>query len=640
MAQKETEITDLQQKLCVMEKSLSQLQHAFTQKSADQKDLSLDQLGCLDLFTMFPNNSPDSDSEALMQSLRAELEEERKNRQRAQEQIEAFKKRVHSLENEKTLMEAHLAAVNETQIKEAQKYKAEKDGLNQEMARLDDLVKELQNRLHEEEETGRHMRSKYEADISNYDLRLQTLAEERELNVAQLTEAHEAALNRLQKEHADEILRIQELLNQAQSQHTDSLHDVSKDILWNKVSKEDYNEETATESAVRDNYSFDVSAGGFQDVLMERYLASEGPQESSLIEESVEEHSLIENSETSRFELDSEVIFHASDVPNNVTSDGDKSGLSVVHGIEVHQADEMSFTDAQWQNSTSVVEELNESSGAMDLAKELLIQQCQDLSEQLEERERQLEVLQEEVRHSAEEVEEARERWSKASEELEVAKWELEVEHEKRIQCEEVISQKMHEEDNLKNILSHLQIQKQLQDNESLMPDNTDFNKTSIFLSVEELLKELKEENAQLVQKLKCQEQLAKDVHEQKAEHESVNGELSSLQAQRDEYLLQLEHQREKNQATSVLLGQKTLQVDEANRELEQLKAEVEEKVERLQNSEKEKTELESKLTCLKENLSNMEQEKATLEKRLQVLEEQAKSMEKVLESELKNFEV
>ncbi|KAI2663332.1 Pericentrin [Labeo rohita] len=639
LAQKETEITDLQQKLCVMEKSLSQLQHAFTQKSADQKDLSLDQLGCLDLFTMFPNNSPDSDSEALMQSLRAELEEERKNRQRAQEQIEAFQKRVHSLENEKTLMEAHLAAVNETQIKEAQKYKAEKDGLNQEMARLDDLVKELQNRLHEEEETGRHMRSKYEADISNYDLRLQTLAEERELNVAQLTEAHEAALNRLQKEHADEILRIQELLNQAQSQHTDSLHDVSKDILWNKVSKEDYNEETATESAVRDNYSFDVSAGGFQDVLMERYLASEGPQESSLIEESVEEHSLIENSETSRFELDSEVIFHASDVPNNVTSDGDKSGLSVVHGIEVHQADEMSFTDAQWQNSTSVVEELNESSGAMDLAKELLIQQCQDLSEQLEERERQLEVLQEEVRHSAEEVEEARERWSKASEELEVAKWELEVEHEKRIQCEEVISQKMHEEDNLKNILSHLQIQKQLQDNESLMPDNTDFNKTSIFLSVEELLKELKEENAQLVQKLKCQEQLAKDVHEQKAEHESVNGELSSLQAQRDEYLLQLEHQREKNQATSVLLGQKTLQVDEANRELEQLKAEVEEKVERLQNSEKEKTELESKLTCLKENLSNMEQEKATLEKRLQVLEEQAKSMEKVLESELKNFE-
>ncbi|KAK2888943.1 hypothetical protein Q8A67_014318 [Cirrhinus molitorella] len=644
LVQKETEITDLQQKLCVMEKSLSQLQHAFTQKSADQKDLSLDQLCGLDLSTMFPNNSPDSDSEALMQSLRAELEEERKNSQRAQEQVEMFQKRVQSLENEKSLMESHLAAVNETQAQEAQKYKAEKDELNQEMSRLDNLVKELQNRLLEEEETGHQMRSKYEADISNYDLRLQTLEEERELNVAQLTEAHEAALSRLQKEHADEVHRIQELLNQAQSQHTGSHHvskDFGTDIAWSKVSKEHYNEETATESAVRDNYSFDISAGGFQDVLMERYLASEGPQESSLIEGSMEEPSLMENSETSRFELDSEVIFHASDVPNNVTSDGDGSepGLSVDHGIEVPQPDEMSFTDAQWQNSASVVEELNESSGAMDLAKELLIQQCQDLSEQLDERERQLEVLQEEVRHSAEEVEEARERWSKASEELEEAKWELEVEREKRIQCDEIISQKMHEEDNLKNILSHLQIQKPLQDNERLMPDNTNSNKTSVFLSVEQLLNELREENAQLLLKLKCQEQLVKDIHEQKAAHDSTNSELSSLQAQREDFLLQLEQQREKNQATSVLLGQRTMQVDQANKELEQIKAEVEEKVGRLQNLEKEKTDLESKLMCLKENLTNMEEEKATLERRLQASEEQAKSMEKALESELKNFE-
>uniref|UniRef100_A0A671KT57 Pericentrin-like n=1 Tax=Sinocyclocheilus anshuiensis TaxID=1608454 RepID=A0A671KT57_9TELE len=647
LAQKETEITDLQQKLCVMEKSLSKLQHAFTQRSADQKDLRLDEHGDLDLSIMSPlflDNGPDSNSEALMQSLRAELEEERKNSQRTQVQVEAFQKRVQSLENEKTLMEAHLAAVNETQ---AQKYKAEKDELNQEMARLDNLVKELQNHLHEEEETGQHMRSKYEADISNYDLRLQTLEEERELNVAQLTEAHEAALSRLQKEHSDEIRRVQELLNQAQSQHTNSHHNFSKDfgadVPWNKVSKEHYTEETVTENAVRNNYSFDISAGGFQDDLMERYLASEGPQESSLIEGSVEERSLMETSETARFELDTEVIFHASDVPNNVTSDGDKSEpeLSVVHGIEVPQPDEMSFTDAQWENSTSVVEELNESSGTMDLAKELLIQQCRDLSEQLEERERQLEVLQEEVRHSAEEVEEARERWSKASEELEEAKWELEMEREKRIQYEEVISQKMHEEDSLKNILSHLQIQKQmqLQDNERLMPDHTDSNKTSIFLSVEEMLKELREENAQLVLKLKCQEQLVKDAHEQKATHDSIACELYSLQAKRDEFLLQLEQQKEKHQATSVLLGQRTLQVDRANSELQQLKAEVEVKVRQLQNLEKEKTDLESKLMCLKENLTNMEEEKATLERCLQALEDQAKSMEKVLESELKNFE-
>ncbi|XP_051752168.1 pericentrin [Ctenopharyngodon idella] len=643
LAQKEAEITDLQQKLCVMEKSLSQLQHAFTQRSADQTDLRLDHHGDFDLSTvslLLPDNSHDSNFEALLRSLRAELEEERKNSQLAQEQIEAFQKRVQSLENEKTQMEAHLAVFAETQAQEAQNYKVEKDELNQEMARLDNLVKELQNRLHEEEETGHHMRSKYEADISNYDLRLQTLEEERELNVAQLTEAHEAALRHLQEEHSDEINRIKELLNQAQSQHSDSHQDVSKDngadIPWNIISKEHYNEETAIECVARDNYSFDVSAGGFQDVLMERYLASEGPQESSLLEKSLEERSLMENSETSRFELDSEVLFHASDYPNNVTSDGEKSepGPSVVSGIDVHQPDEMSFTDAQWQNSTSAVEELNESTGTVDLAKELLIQQCRDLSEQLEDRERQLEVLQEEVRHSAEEVEEARERWSKASEELEEAKWELEMEREKRIQYEEVISQKTNE-DNLKNILSDLQVQA----NARIMPNNTDSNKTSIPLSTEELLKELREEKAQLVLQLKLQEQLVKDVHEQKAAGDSVSSEFSSLQAQRDEFQLQLEQQREKHQATSALLGQRTLQLDQANRELQQLKAEVEEKAGRLQDLEEEKTDLESKLVCLKENLTNMEEEKATLERRLQVLEDQAKSMEKVLESELKNFE-
>ncbi|KAG1942369.1 pericentrin [Pimephales promelas] len=637
LAQKEAEITDLQQKLCVMEKSLSQLQHAFNQRSADQSDLKLDQHFGLDISNVSLQISPDSNSEALTQSLRAELEEERKNSQRAQEQIEAFQKRVQSLEDEKIQMEAHLAAIVETQAQEAQQYKAEKDELNQEMARLDNLVKELQNRLHEEEETWHHMRSKYEADISNYDLRLQTLEEERKLNVAQLTETHEATLRRLQEEHSDEIHRIKELLNQAQSQQSDSHQNVSKDnsadVPWNIVSKEHYIEETVIECAVRGSYSFDVSTGGFQDVLMERYLASEGPQESSLLEGSLEERSMIENSETSRFELDSEVIFQASDYPN-VPSDGDKSepGLPIVSAIDAHQPDEMSFNDAQWQ--TSAIEEQDDSVGTLDLAKQLLIQQCQDLSEQLEDRERQLEVLQEEVQRSAEEVEEARERWSKASEELEEAKWELEMEREKRIQYEEVISQKINE-DNLKNILSDLQVQ----GDERIMPHNTDSNKTSIPLSTEELLKELMEEKAQLVLQLKLQEQIAKDVHDQKAAGDFVSSEFSSLQAQRDEFQLQLEQQREKHQATSVLLGQRTLQLDQADGEIQQLKAEVEEKAGRLQDLEEEKTDLESKLVCLKENLTNMEEEKATLERRLKVFEDQSKSMEKVLESELKNFE-
>lgn len=620
LTQKEAEITDLQHKLDVMQRSLSQLQHGFTHNDAE---VSHDQ-----------HTGLDSNSEALLKRLRVDLEDERANTRRAQEQADAFQKRIHRMENEKMELEANLAEVQvqlkiaETQACEAQQYKIEKDELNQEMAKLSDLVMELQSRLQVEEESECKLRSKYEADISNYDLRLQGLEEERRLNVAQLTEKHETALERLQEEHAEEIRRVQELLDQARQQHVVSHESVSVvEINWNEVSEKHSSEEVA----VRKDYSFDISASGFHDVLMERYLTSEAPQESSVIE-----GSLLENSEMSRFELDSEVMFHGSDLPNDVMCNGDASEPRL---SEENLHGEMSFTDVQWQNSTSAVEELNESAVSVDLAKELLIQQCRDLSEQLEDRERQLEVLKEEVERSAEEVEEARERWSKASEELEEAKWELEVEREKRIHCEEIISQKVHEEDNLKNILSHLRIQEQ--DNEKIITDGTDSDDMNwTHLSVEEMLKELKEEKTRLIVQLKHQEEFVKV--EQKAAGDSVllDTRLSSLQAQRDEMLSQLEQQKEKHQTTSVLLGQKTLLLDQANEDLQRLKSEVEEKVGKLQDFEKDKSDLESKLMCLRENLSNVEEEKAALERRLQTLENQAESMGKILESELKGFEV
>ncbi|XP_055068411.2 pericentrin isoform X2 [Misgurnus anguillicaudatus] len=647
LAQKESEITDLLQKLTVMERSLSQL--AFTQRNIDQSEPTNDQHSGLDVSSVFPENSIHSNADAVLQRLRAELEEERNNTRQAQEQVDAFQERIHVMENQRMELEANLAEVQvqlkiaEAQASEAQQYKAEKDVLNQEMAKLGHLVKELQNRLQEEEEAEHNLRSKYEADISNYDLRLRALEEERELNVAQLIEAHETALKRLQEEHLQEIGRVQELLHRVQQQHDSPQQSLSEvvQINWNEISKKHSNED----HAVKKDYSFDISVSGFQDVLMERYLASDGPQESSLFEES-----MVDDSETSKFELDSEVIFHGSDLHIDVTCNGDTSepGLSVVPDTEENKHGEMSFTDAHWENSTSVIEELNESADNVDLAKELLIQQCRDLSEQLEEQERQLDILKEEVKHSAEEVEEARERWSKASEELEEAKWELEVEREKRIHCEEIISQKVHEEDNLKNLLSHLRNQQHVlvQDNEQIITDNAD-DENSIAASVEELIKEMRAEKAQLVQKLKHQEELVKDVHIQKAAGDSVSNDvhavfdrqLSSLQAQSDEFLTQLEEQKENNQSTSVLLGQKSMQLEQANKELQQLKAEVEEKVGKLQELEKDKTDLESKLACLKENLSNMEEEKAALERSLQALENQAKSMEKILESELKDFE-
>ncbi|XP_053085782.1 pericentrin isoform X3 [Pangasianodon hypophthalmus] len=641
LAQKETEITALQQTLTVMKDSLAQLQSAFTSNNMEQIKASLCHNGeLLSGFNTSPENNLDSSSD-LIQRLKCELDEERQNSKRSQERAENLQEMVLKFERDKVEMEARLQVIQddleraEKQTREAQQYKAEKERLNQDVVRLDGLVQELQNRLREEEEKSECLRSKYEAEITNCELRLQTLEEERVLNVAQLSEAHEAALKRLQEEHSEDVKQIRELLDQVQKH---DLHGASSEldtsVTWIQTSEEHHNQETATEGSPEAVPSRNASV---TDDLMERYLASAVQRESSWMEQSLEERSIMENSTVSKLEFEDESRFlvHLDSGAHNTNPEDQSSGL-----------DGMSFTQAQWQSFNSTSNGLNES---VDLGKELLIQQCGDLTKQLEEKERQLDILQEEVRRSAEELEEARERWSKASEELEEAKWELETERDKRLHCEELLNEKIHEQDNLKNKLSYLESQKEKEQLTSSMELD---DKNS---STEELLKDLKEDKVKLVLQLKHQEQLVRDIQEQKMAGDSVSCEvqalfgrqLSSLQAQRDQLMAQLETQRGKNQTSSVLLGQKTLEVDSAYREIQQLRAEVEERVENVQRLEKVRVDLESKLTCLKENLSNMEEalrqgsaEKAALEKRLQALDEQNKSMEKVLETELENFEL
>lgn len=652
LARKETEITAFQQKLSIMEVSLSQLQSAFQPNNAERITSSQCTNGeILHRDSTSPESSLDPRGD-LVRRLKCELDEERQNSKGAKEHAENLQVMVLKFESEKVEMEARLQSLlddlecAENEAREVQRYKAEKERLNQDVVRLDRLVLELQNRLYEEEETSKRLCSKYEAEIANCELRLQTLEEERVLNVAQLGEAHEAALKRLREEHSKEVKQIQELLDQAQKH---DLHGASSElgtkVTWietadkhsldlaseelqnlETASKELQNLEKATEGSPEGVLCMNTSVS---DVLMERYLASAVQCESSWMEPSLEEHSIMENSKL-EFEDESRFLIHINSGASNTNPEDRSPGL-----------DGLSFTQSQSFNSTS-----NGMNKSVDLGKELLIQQCQDLTELLKQKERELTVLQEEVRHSAEELEEAQEHWSKASEELEEAKWDLETERDKRLHFEELLNEKLHEQDNLKNKLSYLENQKGRE--QLTEPDSKSF-------STEELLKELKEDKVKLVLQLKHQEQLVQDIQEQKMVGDSVSGEvqalfgrqLSSLQAQRDQLMGQLENLREKNQTMSVLLGQKTIEVDSAYGEIQQFRAEVEERAENVQRLEKVRAELESKLTCVKENLRNLEEalwqgsaEKAALEKRLQALEKQNKSMEKVLETELENFEV
>ncbi|KAG7263685.1 hypothetical protein CRUP_035557, partial [Coryphaenoides rupestris] len=68
----------------------------------------------------------------------------------------------------------------------------------------------------------------------------------------------------------------------------------------------------------------------------------------------------------------------------------------------------------------------------VDLAKELLGQQCEELRGELDLKEREVDVLRDEVSKSAEDLDEARSRWAQVTEELKEALSELEEEREKR----------------------------------------------------------------------------------------------------------------------------------------------------------------------------------------------------------------
>ncbi|XP_041937338.1 pericentrin isoform X2 [Alosa sapidissima] len=662
LSQKDSVISDLQQKLGIMESAFPNLQTSVSQRASSPP--SLIDLPCSPsakgLIALSPEKSTDTDrTDPLIERLRAELAEEKDASRQARDRVEHLQQLVDRMESDRSSMEAQLAEVQaelkraESHAHEAQQYKAEKDELNREMARLHGLVDELQNRLREEEEAARLLRSKHEADISNYDLRLQTLQEEREMDLTQLAETHEAAIKRLQGEHDEEVQRIQRLLEHVQahdahldfSPHCGASEDLSERVSQVKASKEQQNQDLASEGATRVvDFCLDASISDDQEPLMEMYLASAGPHNSSWAEESMEQHSLLETS--AQFELTREVVHTEGEfgVLNHTDNAAD-----LTEGA-LSSPDEGGYPPPE-QGESFVSEGMDE---GMDLGKELLIQQCQELTDQLEQSERQLEIFQEEVRRSAEEVEEARDRWSKVSEELEALQQELEMEREARVRCEEILSQKEHEQDNLKNKLSFLQNLQQEPEHRRNRANGAHQEGNTLRLTGDDLIKELKEEMGQLVVQLKLQEQLVRDVQDKKLAGDSVSSELqavfgrqvSVVQAHRDQLLAQLESQREKNLANSLLLEQKNLEVDSMHKELQQLSAQVDERGEKLQALEKERTDLESKLVCLKQNLTNVEEaqshavlEKAGLERRIQALEEQVQSMESVLESELEDFQ-
>ncbi|KAJ8410097.1 hypothetical protein AAFF_G00211380 [Aldrovandia affinis] len=502
--------TELQQNQGIEETALSLPEDALSIRDQEVAELRNDVCRVMSL---------EYNTDTLLQKLGAELEAERDVSQQERERASRFQQLLRVTETERSRMEEQLAPVqvdwNSAKVHshEALQDKTEKEELNSDIVRLTSVVQELQNRLKEEEETRRHLRDKYEADISNYELQLQTLEEDKEIYLAQLARDHFSG--------------------------------------WN--------------------------------------LPSASLRVSSCVVESLEDHSLLEQEGSDRFQLDGEVVLQRS----------------------VSQSYDF--------------KNLHDSLDKIDLGKALLIQQCRDLAMQLEAREKQLKELQGEIHTSAKEVPEALERWSKATEALECVQQELEAERELRLRCEETLSSKTQEGDNLRDELqSCLQTQQEREER-----------------SRANLITELGEENELLLVQLRLQEQLVKDVLEKKLAGDSVTNELqalfgrqlSVLQEQRDRLQDMLDSQQAKILTTFELLGQRTLEVDSSLEELHHLQIGLAEGEESLLRADKEKTDLETRLVNAEQALRQGAQEKAAQESRAAELEIRAKNAENILKT-------
>ncbi|XP_055764487.1 A-kinase anchor protein 9-like isoform X2 [Salvelinus fontinalis] len=606
----------------------------------------------------------DPEMDVLMHTLRRELLEEREKNQLILSQLEEERKG------------------REEERREIHQYKEEKEVLNREL-------QELRRRLEEEARERKNERE-----------------DEREIR-----ERQEEEKRRL----GEEVQRVRQLLGERGRTREELGFKASKDKLNQAKASVEEEEDRGGEECL-----LDVSLPNDGTPLLERYLSSALPSHSSWANESLEEcslldeHNLLDNSGNYRFELDSDIV-----------SGGHQSQLSFSQEEQTHfsvppstarsphpdpENETLPSFTSQWQNdpfsvsrdpseTSERLSETSESQEISDLGKELLIQQCGDLREEVALREREKEVVMEELRRSAEELEEARARWAQVSEELQEVHWELEEEQEKRRRAEEEVSLKTHEEDNLKNRLCTLleerekdmeklnsspllekeggtllpsqeRVVEQLKEEKSLLLSRLK-QQEELLSSVrlekgsnkekEGELREVEEEKSVLLSRLRQQEQLVSSLQEVKQAGDSVSSEvhalfgrqLQSLQTHRDQLLALLEETKSRHKTTTALLGQKTLELDTAQKEMDRVqkeaataRQEAEERERRIEQTEREKTEVESELLCLRQNLCNLEElqgqgarEREEGRRREEEMDRTMRRMEKVMAEELEEFQ-
>ncbi|XP_062458870.1 pericentrin isoform X4 [Pezoporus occidentalis] len=564
------------------------------------------------------------ESEVNKESLRKRLENQQEDFEREKSEIETkYKDLIDGLK-------LQLSGAEE-QLKEAEQYKQVKQSSNGEIQKLNSFIKELNEKQLYEAKTTIDVRQKYDEEIVS-NKKVMKLRENQILPEmgAELDEMWNTP-HQLTGE--DEL--VHEELEFQHGLRVGSSRDQLVEIKNSKIIENNENSEVSQEHLPEVGLF-----SGDEDMLAKYLISTERPEESYAC--SASEGYAIEEGRCSRYGLDSMLLERSRDF---------LSALSFGLDEEINPSDlaQETFEEtgvsakafvAFLSDSSLHQSKISDHGGAVkDDETTSLVERCLKLNEQLHEKESAL-------KKSSQETQEAVGKWEKVMAELSQMRVELDEEREARISCEKQLLQKAEKEKELENKIMFL-MRQQGEDGET----STQVSKSSTW---QDMIKDLQEEREMLMVQLRTQEQLVKDVQEQKTASDSVTSEvqslfgrqLAALQSQRDQMQSQLDAQKNKNQTIAELLGQKTVSEETLLKEQELLKAEIHNKEQNLALLLEEKATLGERLSdvevdlikagkTLADNASIIED----LERNIQELNAEVKNLKEIHECERLEYE-
>ncbi|KAI1237005.1 hypothetical protein IHE44_0014257 [Lamprotornis superbus] len=562
------------------------------------------------------------ESEISKENLRKKLEHHREDFQREKSEIETkYKDLIDGLK--------YQLSYAEEQVKEAQRYKKEKQSLNEEIQKLNSYIQELNAKQLYEAERSVDVRQKHDGEIVSNKKFLELREKQILSGVSQLqgVDLEEVWDRAQQSEGRDEPVHG-ELEFQL-----DSSRDQLEDTKSSEITKENgiSEEQNLSEEPLSELGLFSGDEG-----ILAKYLISTETPEDSCVSSTSEGHA-IEEGRCSTYGLDHSVLlepsrdFISSPLNSSLDEGMCHSGLAqdVFEEAEVRAEAFVSYvSDGSLQQSKIGDHGDIEDDEVMCLAERHL-----KPAEQLHQ-ESALEMpyqdTQKAVQNSEKTMSEPSHMHAKVEEEQEA--W---------ICREKELHQKMEKEKELENKLMLLVKQ---QGEGGGHRSLTQVSNPSTWL---EMVKNLQEERDMLIMQLQAQEQLVRDVQEQKTASDSMTGE---VQAPFGHQLMALQSQpnvqKAKNQRAAELFSQQTVSEETLLKEQELLKAEINNKEQNLALLLKEKTALRERLFSVEGDLVKAEKALAEnasiiedLEKNIHELNAEMENIKEIQECERLSYE-